>query len=90
MHWGKDKGNSAETLMLEEPTALGGLTLHAATHPCPGEHGGGRTLIWKGEFLFQSGTTRVDGYGHLISSAYIHLLMKEIRSNGSRLMPSKN
>lgn len=42
VHWGKDKGNPAETLMLEEPTALGGLTLHATTHPCLGRHGGGK------------------------------------------------
>lgn len=33
---GKDKGNPAETSMVEEPRVLGGLRLCAATHPCPG------------------------------------------------------
>ena len=34
---GEDKGNTAETMMVEEPRALRGLRLCAATHPCPGE-----------------------------------------------------
>lgn len=37
MHWAEDKGNTAETKMVEEPRALGGLRLCAATLPCPGE-----------------------------------------------------
>lgn len=32
---GEDKDNPAETSMVKEPRALGGLRLCAATHPCP-------------------------------------------------------
>lgn len=68
VHWGKDKGNPTERLMLEESResrALRSLRLHAATHPCRCGQGGERTLKWKGEFLFRSGPATMDGHGCL-------------------------